>query len=109
MEYTILKVNDDNSATVAMTVNEHTLNQDVDLGTSQADFTTNVEGAMAVFKSELDRNGVTTPTFTPQLDTPVTVSSLPTIPPADLEPLVPAPTVEQIDTTPVDANTPTAT
>lgn len=89
MEYEILRTNDNNTATVQMTINGNVLVQDFDLGATQADLTDNIEQGMAVFQSELDRN--TVPAYTPVLDTPVSVASLPTILAADL---LPEPPVE---------------
>lgn len=75
MTYTTLYLNDNGTAKVQMTIDDHVLEQDIVTGDSQDDFQGNVEAAMAVFKAELDANSVNA--YEPALDTPTTVESLP--------------------------------
>lgn len=77
MQYQTLYLNDNGTAKVQMTIDDRTLEQDIDLGSNQEAFQANVEAAMVVFKAELDTNS--TPEFTPELNVPVTVESLPTL------------------------------
>lgn len=77
MQYQTLYLNDNGTAKVQMTIDDRTLEQDIDLGSNQEVFQANVEAAMAVFKAELDTNS--TPEFIPELNVPVTVESLPTL------------------------------
>jgi len=81
MQYETLKINDNGTARVKMSIDGHVLEQDFYLA---SDFEENVKQGMAVFKSELDRN--IQPDITVPLETVVDVTTLPTIPPEDLLP-----------------------
>lgn len=54
MEYKVLRINDNHTATVQMTMGEKTLNQDFDLGESTQDLEDNIRQGFAVFKRDMD-------------------------------------------------------
>ena len=78
MNYETLYTNDNGTAKVRMTINGNVLEQDIDMGADASEFDTNVKNAMAIFNAELTANHAPDP-YIPPLDTPVTVTSLPTI------------------------------
>lgn len=55
MEYKILRLNDDNTAHTELNIGGRLLNQDIDLGLSDADFKANLKTAFGVFKDELKK------------------------------------------------------
>lgn len=83
MEYEALRQNDDGTVQVKMTIGNNSLEQAID----PSDLDTNVKQAMAVFKSELERNAPTVVDVSKELGIQRTVTELPEIPPEDLEPI----------------------
>lgn len=78
-QYETLYINDDGTAKVRMTIDDNVLEQDVAIGADSDEFDSNVKTAMAIFNSELTINNVPN-VYTPPLDVPVSVSSLPKVP-----------------------------
>lgn len=82
MEYQILYYNDNGTAKVRMTIGDNILEQDF----ATANLDENVKLGMAIFKSELDRNGIAAPADEELIGKTTRVTDLPAIPLADLEP-----------------------
>lgn len=93
MQYTILRLNDNNTATVEMKAsNGHILNQDFALGSSTDDLETAIKQGLAVLESEVSRKQDTEPSIDliayerlVDKQVAITEASLPIIPAEDLQ------------------------
>jgi hypothetical protein len=87
MQYKILRVNDNLTAQVEMTIDSNVLIQDFPVGQDQKELQSNIEVGMAVFNEELSKN--TPAVFAPysvQVGQVSNVAVLPVIPPEDFLP-----------------------
>lgn len=75
MQYTVLRFNDNNTATVELAIDGFLLNQDIDLGAETSDFENNVVKALKVFDSELKAN-VKNQTSPIELNVPIAIDPI---------------------------------
>lgn len=97
MQYQVLRLNNDLTARVKMTINDHDLEQDFPIGESQDDLDSNILKGMAIFNEELKSSTVLTENpYSPRIETAVVAEeSLPVIPPEDSKPEEPV--AEQVE------------